>query len=231
MLDKLKKIFTIIQSLLVAILTAGHYNVPGENTPYLVSINEYLPGILGIFLLILLTINGFVLDTLFLKRIELRRKLKNILKEVVHAVEKFQGRVGSETLRANIMFLDSKKHKLLIEAHYRMDIDPDKDISFSRGQGCAGRAFDTGETIIGDIEDAYSKNNLPWGITREHKNLTKDLKSLISIPVKFNDEIVAIINFDDKINLKESKFDHGEFDNVISGWYAFILGELIRDML
>ena len=190
--------------------------------------------ILGIILFILINI-GAIIDCRSTSRV--KSTLKRVLKECVENVEEYQKRVGKNTLRANIMI--NKSNRLVIFSSYRMDKASDADISFAIGQGCCGEAFDSGEVILGDLRIAYKEilekkskdyRGAPWGINREQFEKTKDLKSLISLPLrdKVTDEIICVLNLDDKVDFDTSCFAKSGLQK-IAGAYGSHIVDILKE--
>ncbi len=167
----------------------------------------------------------------------LKRDLRHILKKCVKEVEEFQNRSGFNTLRANIMI--KKKDRLIIIASYNMDNSKDKDISFAVGQGCCGDAYESKAIVVGDLKAVYknswmetrTETGAPWGITHEQFEKTKDLKSLISMPIKDMDsgDIVGLLCIDDVVGLEETMFDYEELQIRIGAYTFYISEKIIKE--
>ncbi|KKM11091.1 hypothetical protein SY88_10175 [Clostridiales bacterium PH28_bin88] len=145
--------------------------------------------------------------------------LYDILGVALLSVRAYQERKNTKTLRINLMVVDQTKRDLSIIAQIGMSSDPDKDITFGLGQGCCGTCAELGEVVIGDLENIYgnsyqetcqkNEGRSPWGISKLHWESTRDLKSLISVPVFDPDDlnsVIAVLNLDDKISIDEAKF-------------------------
>lgn len=155
------------------------------------------------------------------------RELKRIfLQDLLHKAHRTvlaqQGRTSFKTLRANIMHLNRGQQTII--AHVGMDYSADRNIVFNEGQGCCGAAARDQEPFVAKLEELgynTSYENLidpetrtaRWGITGEQWEITRDLKSLLSIPIfdsRYSERVIGVLNFDDKIPFAASKFDEGE---------------------
>jgi len=192
--------------------------------------------LLIIFFLVMLTL--VYLDAIIdLSRAsKIKKDLSRYLKKLVNDIEEFQNRKDCNTLRANVMI--KEKDRLKIFSSYNMDNSPDKDITFAIGQGCCGEAFDSGEIVFGRIDSVYKDTweetksvdrGAPWGITKEHFEKTKDLKSIISLPLRdeITDEISCVLNLDDKVDIETARFEYTELQSIV-GAYGYHIVEKLK---
>jgi hypothetical protein len=64
-----------------------------------------------------------------------------------------------------------------------MDSDPDRDLELDEDAGCSGRAWQSGEVAVADL-DAASANPILWKMTQDqHNKVPTRLKSIISVPI------------------------------------------------
>ncbi|MDH7479892.1 MAG: hypothetical protein QHH02_07770 [Syntrophomonadaceae bacterium] len=146
-----------------------------------------------------------------------RSALHDLLNHILCSVRALQNRRDTNTLRINIM--ENKNNQLVIIDQIGMSNDLDHDISFSLGQGCSGASAEINKIVVCDLTEVYDttfelncqKNNSkpPFGISKAHWEKTRDLKSLISVPIrhpKDPSKVIGILNLDDKISIDEAQF-------------------------
>lgn len=161
-------------------------------------------------------------------------RLEVILHRCAEAVAAYQGRSDLGTLRANIM-VPTRSGQLGIIAAHDMESDPDRHLTFARGQGCSGEAFDSGQVVVGDLAAVYRNSwddtrrvhgSAPWGITREQFEATRNLKSLLSIPLRADRSVRGVLNLDDRVDIAEARFQDEELLMIIEGFQFHIENEL-----
>jgi len=117
------------------------------------------------------------------------------------------------TLRCNVMRL--RKGILTTVAAWPERTMSSKDISWTTQQGCCGLAVRKNMPIVQDLS-AYSGKSydylldqvdgLPkWGMTREQWDHTRDLMSIISVPlmsVGVRPQVIGVLNFDARVTLE-----------------------------
>lgn len=128
-----------------------------------------------------------------------------ILEDLLQTVEpSIRDRVH---LRCNVMIRDGSALKML--AAYPEKTDPMGTVSWTVEQGCCGLAVRRQEPVVLNLVEFQGKpydalldpeDELPkWGITREQWEHTRDLGSIVSIPIFSigpSPEIIGVLNFD-----------------------------------
>ena len=189
----------------------------------------------GLVVIVLLSINSYFYKKGKTKELALFQ-LEDILSVCVKAVREYQNRQETNTLRANIMVPREENLEILVS--YRMENDLDMGITFAYGQGCCGDAFDAGVPVVGDLDVVYRSTweetrefcgTPPWGITKKHYEMTRDLKAVVSIPLIYRDSVIGILNLDDKIALTDSRFKEGEFLLLVGGYVHHIINVLTQE--
>jgi len=103
-------------------------------------------------------------------------------------------------MRANVMLVNPKDQYLHITHRYNMDNATDRDISFAKGEGCCGRAWDTGQQAVADMTIPEQPYGPAWGLsTDKKKRQTEHLKSILSSPILHPDrenEFIGVLNVD-----------------------------------
>ena len=115
-------------------------------------------------------------------------------------------RNSHSAFRINLMRIE--KGKLKVIKHIGMDNAIDINIAFTPGKGCAGIAYQRGETMIGDTR-AFSPTQ--WGLTPEQASLTENIMSILSIPLRFEGKTIAVLNIDSTDFLENLGFDDKNF--------------------
>jgi GAF domain-containing protein len=144
-----------------------------------------------------------------------RHSLTLLLQNAVTIFEAARSDVAERTLRANLMLVDDGGDALWI-AYATVGYDAsERSLSWHRGQGCAGVAWESGETVYAPYEDELpvftgdaDLASRPWNMTRDQILLTAEkIASIISVPVFLPEEpamIVGVLNLDDSRPLDES---------------------------
>lgn len=127
---------------------------------------------------------------------QLRKFLREI-QQIIYAAHRKE-----IPLRINIMRPD-KKGVLRIFTHIGMEKAQDLGITFPPGKGCAGKAFELGRVIVGDLQHTSPKK---WGLTNDQIKITKGLKSILSIPLKFKDKVIGVLNVDSPLSVETIGF-------------------------
>jgi len=97
-------------------------------------------------------------------------------------------------IRANVMLID--KDELYIAYSWNMGEAPDLGIRLGIRQGCAGHAWASGEQMFGDLTLPMSPGTPPWGLDPQQQALTRDVRSIISTPIKDKGNVIGVLNFD-----------------------------------
>lgn len=131
--------------------------------------------------------------------------MRVILKDLLDSFD--HGIVDQSKLRCNVMQLDGDTLSIL--AAYPEKRDPMGSVTWTTQQGCCGRAVREQEIVIQNFDEyrgkpyaalIRSEDGLPlWGITHKQWEHTRDLGSIVSIPV-FSFEpvpiVIGVLNFD-----------------------------------
>ncbi|MEK6532223.1 MAG: diguanylate cyclase [Deltaproteobacteria bacterium] len=98
--------------------------------------------------------------------------------------------VGAE--RGTLMILDSKDNVLCVKASVGIDKKITEDLRIKAGEGISGATVANGiPVVVKDIErEAPARKNMPAYKT----------KSFISLPLKFDNRVIGVINIADKIS-------------------------------
>lgn len=157
-----------------------------------------------------------------LHREDARRFLRAMLQSCIKTIEAARPTAAEGTLRANLMIIDKGSDSLAIALHAGHYMPTELSLRWNRGQGCAGRAWETGSVRVSDdpdvsmpvkVDDA-SKTTRPYGMSEEQITVTAErIKSVISAPVfATNDSssIIGVVNLDDEKPLDASRLSEEE---------------------
>ena len=97
-------------------------------------------------------------------------------------------------IRANVMLIE--RDELYIAYSFNMNKAPDLEIRLGIRQGCAGQAWVSGEQMFGDLTLPMSPGAPPWGLNPQQQALTRDVRSIISTPIKDKGNVIGVLNFD-----------------------------------
>ncbi|MFC2045600.1 hypothetical protein ACFLUH_02870 [Chloroflexota bacterium] len=121
--------------------------------------------------------------------------------------------------RANVMLInkDANPNVLEIRYHYRMDDTPDLNLKWEKREGCCGKAWADGKQKKADLKESTEQLLKDyWQMNSTNIQCTKDVKSIISIPlrdIKSRDNIIGVINCDSIDPLEVSKLGDDDFIN------------------
>lgn len=108
----------------------------------------------------------------------------------------------NQDLRANVFLPKGDDQRLGIEFHSSsMDGDPDLKIELEKGQGCTGVAWMRGKPIVADLTQPEVEGGALWGLTPNQMAMTRDLKAILSIPIRHPDNPalpLGILSFDSR---------------------------------
>lgn len=143
-------------------------------------------------------------------------------------------------LRINIMKID--KERLEIVRHIGMTRHDDRTLTWALGQGCCGESAKENQIRVIDLTEAYgftweetlekNDNKRPFDINRQQFEKTKDLKSVMCVPIcdpVIEDKVIGVINLDDKVLLGDSLFQEAcvvNYVNFVAGRCGIILDKL-----
>lgn len=116
-------------------------------------------------------------------------------------------------LRCNVMKLDG--HVLGIVSHWGMNNAPDLKVTWTTDQGCCGLAVREAAPVLGDMSRyrggryeglLHAEDHRPvWGITRDQWMLTRDVGSVVSVPLlapkQLTARVIGVFNIDAQVGL------------------------------
>ena len=91
-------------------------------------------------------------------------------------------------MRANIMLLTGRPSENAVSTRIvtyslGMERDPDRDLEIDQDAGCSGKAWNTGNVAVADLERA-SADPSPWKMTSDqHNKVPKRIKAMISAAI------------------------------------------------
>jgi hypothetical protein len=109
------------------------------------------------------------------------------------------------SLRANVMLIDPSANALRIAYSTPGYQAEERDLQWQRGQGCAGRAWESEETRVAPedlplpvaVEDA-DRSSRPYNMTSQQVRTTAGkTASVISSPIFVKERLVGVLNLDD----------------------------------
>jgi len=144
---------------------------------------------------------GVRFNALLPRRDEIIRRGKNngrhtIFGDVPEFAEKLIHWVG-ELMRVRIVSLmvpDVGGEHLVVEAAMGLEDNIVQDTRLQRGEGIAGRVWSDGETIL--VEDVTKDERMSWDTSRTRY----ETGSLLSAPIRRDDEIVGVINVNNRLD-------------------------------
>ncbi len=98
-----------------------------------------------------------------------------------------------EIERISIMLWSSDEEALIIKEACGIPEEVKKRVKVKRGEKIAGKIFDMGEPVL--VEDM--RKDKRFG---KHKRLRYKVPSFVSVPIKFRDKIIGVLNLTDKKN-------------------------------
>ncbi len=93
--------------------------------------------------------------------------------------------------RGSLMLFDYKKEELYIKSSVRLSKKTVSTVRIAPGEGIAGWVFKEGKPLLvkeGEKDPRFKK----------FENVDEELKSIISVPLKIKDQIIGVINIDNK---------------------------------
>lgn len=103
---------------------------------------------------------------------------------------------------------------LKIHHHCNMEGRPDAGIILHPGRGVAGKAFKENRPKIGDTTLMAQPGADDWNLTENEKAVTKDIKSVISFPIRHDQDknkVIGVLNIDSTENLADTPFQKSDF--------------------
>lgn len=123
--------------------------------------------------------------------------------------------------RTNVMLYDDKTKKLKIKHDYNMLGKVDRAIELLSNQGCAGKAYTLDRETWVDLTVATHES---FGL--DTNDVWKDMKSVVSVPIRIDCKIVGVLNIDSDFELSKSELDD---DKVLNAARAY--SDMIADWL
>lgn len=122
------------------------------------------------------------------------------------------------------------KKCLFIKYHYNMDGHEDLNVILHPGRGVAGKAYKENSPKIGDTTLMDLPGADDWNLTQAEKALTKEIKSLVSIPIRDDKnkyKVLGVLNVDSTDELHKTPFRNKEFQNELlrtsKAFYDFVV--------
>ena len=112
------------------------------------------------------------------------RLLQTIVEKATHLLKAEQG---------SLMLLNEETDELLVEAKKSIDNVIKESMRLSRGEGIAGKVFESGEPLL--VENVEKDQRINQKNRARYKT-----KSFISIPLKIEEKTVGVLNISDKIS-------------------------------
>ena len=108
--------------------------------------------------------------------------------------------------RANVFFLDKEKSEYYIRYQYNMDNFDDKNIRIPTHMGCTGDAWRTQDQVWCLANEIFSDGN--YRVPQEWlKTVPKDIKWIVSTPIRVDGNVIAVLNIDGNQNLSKEAED------------------------
>jgi transcriptional regulator with GAF, ATPase, and Fis domain len=123
-------------------------------------------------------------------------KIENMLELMVKSL---WGSDQASHFRSNIMIYDSKTKKLHIKHSYNMMGATDRNLILEPDRGCAGKAFKGENAFWVDLTQVTHENYLV-----DSKRVWSNMKSVMSVPIYFEDKVIGVLNIDSDIELKKA---------------------------
>ncbi len=127
------------------------------------------------------------------KKISSNIKLKKLMGEIMEIVK---SQIGAEA--CSLYLIDQEKQELWFEVALGEKSNQIKEIRLKMGEGIAGKVAKEGITL--NIKDV---NKSPYFKRDIAKKIDSNQKSMLTMPVKFKDETIAVIQL---INKKKGKY-------------------------
>ena len=147
-------------------------------------------------------------------------EIENMLELMVKSL---WGPENSSHFRSNVMIYNYKTGKLYIKHQYNMMGAVDRDFEVDLDQGCAGRAFCNRVPFWVDIpksthEQYYVDSGQVWS----------SMKSVMSVPILLQRDIIGVLNIDSDLGLSMCKFDQEKVYIVVNAYSDMIARVLER---
>ncbi len=144
--------------------------------------------------------------------------LENLLSEVKRVINN-----PTIPLRANVML--PRGNKLYIEYSVNMEDAPDLNMALDKGVGCAGTAWEIGKMVYGDLTIGRPQN---WGLSKKQTEMTKLLKSILSVPIIAKGRVIGVLNLDSTEPIYKVKFDRRGVQRIVAKTALLIGEELLK---
>lgn len=172
-------------------------------------------------------------------RLNAERQLQEVLQNLATTVAS-KTPEGAQ-IRVNVMTPNEKQGFLQVRWHVNMDSELERNLGWAKGQGCAGRAFETQQIQSEDLSQ-YQKSDFeelrgrdgqtPWGMSRDHWQLTRHLGSVVSIHIpspRRPFKPVGVLNIDSVHPLPVTGLDGAEVLDMVSETHLPIVSSLMGD--
>lgn len=185
-----------------------------------------------------ITVFSVLVISIFLNLIvDIREKLaereneaKEIITRALDIASLTIGRGRKDPIRSNL-FLHNKGSSNKIEIRFHssnMETAPDLGIKFDKWQGCVGKAWGYEAGVVAVADQLVPEKTQDWNLTKEQYALTKEIKSIITWPIRDPDvkgKILGILSFDTSSDLSEY-FTSEEARQLVADLSGFI-GKLL----
>ena len=177
--------------------------------------------------LILTVITTFINNRITFKRLNTANAI--ITSVLDHSIVTISGK-NNYRIRANI-FMPLRNNQNSLKMRFNSsnaESSPENNLIFEKWQGCTGRAWGYKSPVLGDLTLIKAKNGSEWGLTNEQKELTRNLATILSYPIrhpKDKSKVVGILNFDSEQPIAEHLSDQNiqETVSLIAAEIALIL--------
>jgi hypothetical protein len=131
-------------------------------------------------------------------------KKENIARAILPIIDGAKQWAPDMRTRANVFFLDKKKAEYYIKYQYNMDNFDDRNIRIPTHMGCTGDAWRTQDQVWCYANEIFSNGN--YRVPQEWlKTVPKDIKWIVSTPIRVDSDVIAVLNIDGNQNLSEEK--------------------------
>ncbi len=164
------------------------------------------------------------------KLAERENEAKEIITRALDIASLTISRGRKDPIRSNL-FLHNKGSSNKIEIRFHssnMETAPDLGIKFDKWQGCVGKAWGYEAGVVGIADQLVPEKTQDWKLTKEQYALTKEIKSIITWPIRDPDvkgKILGILSFDTSSDLSEY-FTSEEARQLVADLSGFI-GKLL----
>src|SRR5207302_7245300 len=114
---------------------------------------------------------------------------------------------GHGRFRANVMLVDGDVLRMAYQTPGYLQ--GEEALEWRRGEGCAGRAWETGQRTLAPNEDSPLPTpedahhaSRPWGMTPEQIVNSNQVRAVVSVPIFLEEDpsrVVAVFNLDDTL--------------------------------